>query len=245
MNPPEPERANIQQLEKECSDAVAECMKFLCLSRDSKLQKEQSEKLTKQKDRVKSFKYGAVSAKDEKAANRLFGLQCVLNAYATFLDMLRIFKSHDFHKAWGKLIDTQDYIALAIKASDSQINFDSFSEHVAAAERSLFPGFAVYQSWGAVIRGGKCSICGQPMLNCEHLEGKVYWGRLCIRVGIEKLTPDHVALVENPKDRRCIITETTFDGSTRDYFTWKEKKITKRDGSIQGVFFNNKLIEID
>ena len=42
----------------------------------------------------------------------------------------------------------------------------------------MFSGFSRYNSWGAKIRGGNCTIYGENFDSCNHLEDKIYFGRL-------------------------------------------------------------------
>jgi hypothetical protein len=245
------QKATIPQLAEEYSAAVAEAAKFGYLVRASELQQEQIEKLLKLKSRIKGFKYGAIEADNEDAANTLFHLQCGLNAQISFLSMWILLKKSDYFAAWDALIDAEEYVSIAIRAADGGVGLDDFLTRLRNAEDVVFPGYGIYSSWGAVIRGGQCTICSKPFSECEHIEGKVYLGRLCVRVMPEIVKLDHVAAVKEPRDRRCVITElTTDDGWYRDYMTWqKTKKAENRKEGTLGSFvsriFNARLLEID
>ncbi|ACF44814.1 hypothetical protein Ppha_2655 [Pelodictyon phaeoclathratiforme BU-1] len=65
-------------------------------------------------------------------------------------------------------------------------------------------------------------------------------GRLCQRADREIVRVDHIAFVENPRDRRCIITKTSDDeGNEIDYFTWeKTGKIVNND---EGHHFEGRM----
>ncbi|HWD38304.1 MAG TPA: hypothetical protein VG944_05610 [Fimbriimonas sp.] len=249
MSESEPEHATIPQLEKECQDAIKECLPFLVLTRDAKMQKMQRDRLLVQKERIRGYKRGAAHAGREDYANYLFGMQASLNAYASYLDMLRLVKSHDFHGAWNKLIDTEEYIELTHKAAGDHIDLSNLSRQAKEAERTIFPSFTYFSSWGVVIRGGKCTVCGNSFSDCEHAEGKVYWGKLCVRVQFEVVKMDHMAYVTNPRDRRCITTEVSDNGKMHEIFTWKTKGPAYTSPGAVGtstmVMFNRHLIEID
>ena len=71
-----------------------------------------------------------------------------------------------------------------------------------------------------------------------------------MRIHPQIVAINHSALVEEPRDRRCIITEVeTEDGYYRDYMTWrKTKKAEKHTNAVarfKGRLFSNKLLEID
>ncbi len=113
----------------------------------------------------------------------------------------------------------------------------------------------MYNSWGAKLKGGKCSICGAYYDKCEHIDGLIYFGRLCTIIGFESLEADHSSLVDNPRDRRCIINKiSTDEGFMRDYITWKitDEPVSQAEGATQGegrylrcTLFVNKTIEWD
>ena len=245
------DKATIPQLIDEYLAAVEKASKFEYFVRAKELQQGQIEMLVQLKARIKSFKYGAIQAGQERAANILFHLQCGLNAKVAFLEMWVLLKDDKPYEAWDKLIDAQEYITIAMRADDRGLGLEEFLNHLRTVESVVFPGYKLYNSYGAVIRGGKCTICHQPFDECDHLEGLVYWGILCVRVHPEIVSLDHVAMVEEPCDRRCVVTEiTTDDGYYQDYMTWRKTK--KYDGPKEGTIgavggrvFNNRLLEID
>lgn len=245
------EKATIPQLAEEYTTAVREAEKFGYLVRDAALQQEQVDILIRLKNRIKAFKYGAIKAGDERSANILFHLQCGLNAQISFLTMWILLKKEDYYAAWDTLIDAEEYISMAMRAADGGFGLEEFMNRLRRVEDAVFPGYRVYSSWGATIKGGKCSICKKPFSDCNHIEGFVYWGQLCVRVKWETVEVNHIAMVEEPRDRRCIITElTTDDGWSRDYMTWRKIKEVGEPkegtlGSIVSRFFNTKLLEID
>lgn len=245
------ETATLPELAAEYTTAVKEAARFAFLVRDAQLQLEQINTLSALKARFRRFKYGAIKAGDEEGANVFFHMQCGLNAQISFLRMWIQLKEGEYYKAWDSLIDAQQYVSLAMRAAKGGIGFDDFLERLKRTEDVVFPGYSVYNSWGVLIQGGECSICGKPFGECEHIEGLVYWGRLCCRVRPGFVEMDHVAIVDEPHDRKCIITEiTTDDGYYRDYMTWKQTKKAeaKTDGEagrFTARIFCNGLLEID
>jgi len=247
----DPERATLEQLADEYTAAMRESEKLAFFVRDAELQTQQIDGLIALKRRIQGFKYGARKAGDERAANMLFHLQCGLNAMISFLTMWIELKKGDHHSAWNCVVDAEEYVSIALRAADAGEGLEDFLQHVKLAEQVIFPGYPVYNSMGAVIRGGKCTVCELPFNRCEHIEGRVYWGRLCVRIHPEIVDMDHVAMVDEPRDRRCVITEiTTNDGYYHDYMTLKktrraEDKEEGTAGRLTGVIFHNQLLEID
>lgn len=248
------ETATVRDLAVETEVALTEAMRCMNFSYAKEIQKEQRDKLFTLKERVRGFKRGAVHVQSEPDANQFFHLQCILNAAIAHIDMLIQIKGRHFHEAWDRLIDGYEYLSVAEKAAKAADAGDGFSVEIFRtlfehAEKAFFPVMPIYQSMGIVIRGGKCSVCSGPFSTCDHSEGKVYWGKLCVRLEPEIVECDHVALVKDPRDRRCIITEISKDGYMHDHFTWKTKqKAEAKDGhagKISAVLFKNKTIEID
>jgi len=245
------EKATIPQLAEEYTAATAKAAKFSFLVRDTELQQEQVDTLLNLKNRIKSFKYGAIKAGDEEAANTLYHFQCGLNSHISFLTMWILLKKSDYYDAWDALIDAEEYISMAMRADDGGIGLEAFLDRLRQCEEVIFPGYRVYNSWGAVIRGGQCTVCGESFNQCAHVEGRVYWGRLCVRVQFEVIKLDHTALVDEPADRRCVIQElTTDDGWYRDYMTWRKtkKEEDRKEGTLGAIvsrLYNNRLLEVD
>ncbi len=243
------ERATLDQLTEEYEAAMREAEIFAFLVRDAELQMEQVGVLRTLKDRIRGFKAGARQAEDERAANELFHVQCGLNAMISLLTMWVDLKKANYYSAWDRLIDAEEYISVAMRASEGGPALGKILERLKEVERVIFPGFRVFNSAGLLIRGGECSVCGKWFGVCEHIEGRVYWGCLCRRINAEIVKVDHVAIVGEPRDRRCVMTETTTDdGFYRDCMTWKKGRKLE-DGPeghrITGIIFRYKSIETD
>ncbi len=215
----------ISELFEKYNKALESALKMNYLVRDTSLQEEESNNLKSLKNLIKSVKYQVIEHGDEKLANRLFHLQNVLNSVSSLLQMWVVIKKEEYTAAWGLLIDAHEYLDLALKAIQGDEGFwglDVYQQKLKTIEEVCFPGFPLYNSWGAKTKGGKCTICKEYYESCDHLEGLIYAGRLCTIVGYEALEPDHSALVTNPRDRRCIINKiSTSEGFMRDYITWK------------------------
>lgn len=247
------DQASIPDLMDEYISTVNDSLKYAYLVRAAELQQERVKVLIKLKNRIKGFKNGAVKAQDERAANALFHLQSGLNAYASELRMFIALKNEDLYDAWDLLIDAQEYVSYALRAGEIDVGIDNLKERLTLEENLIFPGYPRYNSYEAVIKGGICTICNSPFIECDHMEELVYWGKLCLRVHPDLVSFDSIALVEDPKDRRCIITElTNEEGDYIDYMTWRLTGEEVDEGLEENVLmrlkcrvFQNKLLEID
>lgn len=67
------------------------------------------------------------------------------------------------------------------------------------ARQSGLPGL----SFGGLV-DLECSICGKDPIDCEHIAGRVYDGRMALYV-VRNLEPNHVALVDNPRQKETYV----------------------------------------
>lgn len=131
----------------------------------------------------------------------------VLSAYAGFLSSyIRLWScisSGKFSASWNSLQDCFDGLR-AIKRF-SKINVESFEDQLLALEK-LYP-YTIFFSIGAESSAIICSLCDEDMSSerCPHIANELYAGRLAqgILKDIQKL--DHVAVVPNPADKRCVV----------------------------------------
>lgn len=236
-----PKKISFPELIEEYNKLIKETMPLQYFIIDIGIQRNQIKVLRKFKNVVVNVKYQAIQREEEIIANDLFHLQSILNANMSLLDMWVLLKKNKHREAWNKLIDVYDYISFALRAGDNHFGIDDFLSKVENIEKVIFPGFNKYLSIGAIISGGICTVCRKEIDYCEHIEGLVYWGRLCLRVDA-KMEGNHVALVDTPRDRRCIIREILLEnGYYQDYMTLKklhkaeENNIDEIDGLKMNV----------
>jgi hypothetical protein len=248
-----PETLTFKEVIEKYNALLLEATNYVFFVRDIKLQKEQIVKLKIFKANIKNFKDQSIEHKDEKKANTLFHFQCVLNSYISVLEMWIFLKQNKNFDAWIKLIDAQEYLSIALRIDNigKAFGIEGFGEHLEHIEKAAFPRFSVFNSPAFIIKGGICSVCGQNLSKCEHVENKIYWGKVCKRINFEIVDADHFAIVKNPKDRRCITTEITTDDNYnyyQDCFTWlKTEPVENPDSHVhrfKGMFFSTNLLDI-
>ena len=86
-------------------------------------------------------------------------------------------------------------------------------------EQVFFPR-QVFVSAGLMIGYQECSICEEEYGHCGHIAGRPYWGQLCYIIARD-FEGDHVAIVENPADKRCRVVGFRVGGGERNRMTWK------------------------
>ncbi len=215
----EKEYLEISKIRSAYCDFIDKCGGVIYYTTAISLQEQKIEEIEQEIYRIKQYKAQFRMRGAEEYVNEFFHMQCMLNAMKSVLHMWLKVKSSDFSEAWCCLIDAQEYVHVALKIKDYQ-GARIIEKFLLQVEETIFPKPTYFMSSGHVETIGKCSICNLSFSLCEHIENQVYMGKLCMRVEKKILKFDHVALVKEPKDKRCIITEIYDEnGNMTDCFT--------------------------
>lgn len=204
----------IEQFNKQANDAA--CLVFI--ARDSSLQRACVSNLEAVHALIDAARREAASEGDANAANFLLGLKCAAIAFASELQVYLRLKDEKPEEAWDALIDTQDAFAAALRADRRFAFLEPAATRAKELETYLFPP-QMFLSAGMIVRKQVCSICDEDYSECDHLEGLPYCGEFCA-VQLAEVEADHVAIVEEPANRRCRITSFSVPGGTRNRMTW-------------------------
>ncbi len=244
-------KMSFEEITLQYKNICDESLNLNFLVRATELQKEQVKKLENFKKQIKAFKYQAIERKNEFFANSFFHFQCSLNSISSVLNMWVALKEERYQDAWSLLIDAQEYISVALRASDNHYGLEEYIKRLEDIEKTIFPGWKLFNSLGIIETCGNCSICGEVFDDCDHLEGLIYIGRLCQRVNRKPIEINHSALVYIPQDKRCIITKlSTEEGRMQDYMTLRfleEKVDIPKDSiaSFQGIILTFEKLDFD
>jgi hypothetical protein len=227
---------------------IDECADLNLFVRSIGLQKQKVEDIKLYVDRIRGFKYQAAKAKQEEDANRLFHFQCMLKSMESSIMVWIELKEGSPQNAWTRLVDAQEYKDVALMTQDYP-GIRRLEEALINMEQVLFPHSRLYNSPGFLETIGDCSICGKPFSACTHVENWIYMGKLCRRINRKVLEALHSALVEHPRDRRCIITKHSNDeGRMIDRLTLEDVGPRSREGDemlIEGVMFHPGELDLD
>ena len=108
-------------------------------------------------------------------------------------------------KAWRKLCDAQDRLSYVSRfVSLSKLAW--VIERLSAMDTQFTEGFGsgLYMSAEILVRKELCSVCQQDIKGCNHIPGDLYAGVRCFGM-VEAMDLQSIAVVGNPKDRRCRI----------------------------------------
>ncbi|MFZ4216421.1 hypothetical protein ACEV6Q_00965 [Enterobacter ludwigii] len=191
-------------------------------------------------------KYYFMQNNDDFASGTFLYNHCMLSTVKSIYLIFQYIKNDEGEKAWMSLIDAYDYLDVAKLFLDKyklhSEGFAPFMDNLKQLEKLLFPTHHLFISPGAKETLGDCSVCGNSFFGCEHIEREIYNGILCQRINRRIIEANHVALVENPRDRRCIIVNIKdTDGRELNIFS-RERTISsneKSDHMIMNVILHN------
>jgi len=243
----EPKKIDFLDIDKEFEASIIESIEDMHFTVSIRIAESRADFLKEKIDYLKSYKYQAINRGSEHHANLLLYMQCVTQAVHSGFTAFKFIRQNENLKAWGSVIDAYEYLDVAIRAI-KKVNGNSskkalsgievIREIIVQFEKGVFPSHKLYNSPGLVETIGECSICNQNFLECDHVEGEIYSGLYCIRTNRKPLDFEHFAVVENPRDRRCIFTTRhNAAGESVDIFSREPTKEPKEKNVFEGVMF--------
>ncbi len=166
----------------------------------------------------------AQEQREEFDANAILGMELSLATVRSELTMWLRLKRDDPESAWNDLINAQTSLRSAIAVRRQlgihTLTLENLQRKFDFIERFIFPP-QMFNSIGGTVAWRECSICGHDYEECDHIAGRAYMGRLCYCILREFSSMDHVALVEDPADKRCRITHFSEGPKMRNKMTWR------------------------
>jgi len=217
--------------------------------RSSKLQEAKIKEMDDFIAELKAFKLWAIDHEVEQQANELFHFQCFIRSVQACLKTWINIKNSEPESAWHSLMDAIDYKDIALRISD----YEGIRIHetlLTDARRVLFPENMVFNSPAFRSTVGDCSICRSSFNTCDHIEDFIYSGRLCRRINISILEANHSAIVKNPRDPRCIMTERSDEAGRMINMlslelTGEESERSNDAMHVKGILLSTKSLDVD
>lgn len=134
----------------------------------------------------------------------LYVLDRCIDFLAAYARIWRLIAQSQFTASWDALQDALDLLRLIKRFSAIDISF--FENQLTELERA-YP-YNVFFSIGAVVGWFECSLCGRDIdsLDCPHRRGHLYRGKMAQAMAKNVVRLDHVAMVEQPQDKRCVVS---------------------------------------
>lgn len=145
-----------------------------------------------------------VAAHAEQYLNDLWVLQQYVRLFAAYGLTWEKILNHHFTDSWSSLQDALDGLRTVRQFSRIDIRF--LENQLLELER-LYP-YNVFFSVGMIVKSVECSICGKDIdsQECPHRRGQLYGGVMAVAIVKECAQLDHVAIVQTPVDKRCVVS---------------------------------------
>jgi hypothetical protein len=143
----------------------------------------------------------------EEVLNEVYLLNKFIKLMGSYSAIWMNIAGSKFADSWHSLQDSLDHLRSVKKFSKGTgIRLIDFLENQLIELGKLYP-YNLFFSMGAKVDWFECSICGKDIdsLECEHIKGELYRGKLAYGMAKGIGSIDHVAMVKYPQDKRCVI----------------------------------------
>lgn len=139
---------------------------------------------------------------DEAFLNDLFVVNAYINLIERYKDYWHRIISGENAASWNALHDAIDSLRLVKRFSNINVAF--FERQLVQLE-SIYP-YSIFFSIGMSVSRFECSICGENIdsFRCLHRIGELYMGTMASAIAQDGVELDHVSIVKNPVDKRCV-----------------------------------------
>jgi hypothetical protein len=188
----------------------------------------QTQELYRQESLVQNleqYRQQAIEAQDERQANSAFVHLKIASALLHHLQLWLFLKSDHMEEAWDQLVEAQESLEFALRFVDDEI-LRHWHMELLALEKLLFPPQR-FVSVSHTFGYAECTICGEVYGDCQHVAGRMYMGQICAKRPHEIGALDHLAVVEQPRDKGCRCRKVKRDGHM--YCTLTRRRLEEAD----------------
>lgn len=143
------------------------------------------------------------SSNNETFLNALFVSDKYIHLINNYCRTWQLIYEEKYSESWNTLQNCLDAIRLVKRFSNIDV---VFLERQLLELESAYP-YNLFASIGIRVRMFECSICGKDIdsKECPHRRLGLYSGVMAYGIAKEITSWDHVALVEYPVDKRCVV----------------------------------------
>jgi len=153
-------------------------------------------------------KINQLTSEDELVLNDIYLLKQVLSFHSSLITMWEEINNKKYSNSWNYLQNCLDSLRNINKFSLNNQKTDvlDFFEKQLLILEKLYP-YKIFASIGWEVALYECSICGKNIdsFECEHEIGELYSGEIAIGIAKDITNINHVSMVENPMDKRCVV----------------------------------------
>jgi hypothetical protein len=203
-----------------------------CLQGIDALEFDRSKAAVEEAQAILKQQHDGGASYDEDTLNDL----AILGFFARFLSEYAAFwervTKREYEPSWMALQDTLDSIRLLKRMS--MIDVARFEKQLGQLEQ-VYP-YKIFASVGCIAERIECSICGKDIdsFECLHRRGELYMGKMAHGIVRNMKKFDHVALTENPEDKRCVmqVQGTPYQFPAID---WLAENLTARKFTVSDI----------
>ena len=158
-------------------------------------------------EQILRIKEDAIARNDEKSSNEAWCYEQIYEIQKEYFNAFNFCIEKKYKEAWLDL-DSVD-IKLCILRDNFEFGDEYYLNYIQSTIRNIqkfFP-YKFFISRESIIKKSKCNICDKEIKvrgGCKHVPGKLYFGKLCLRLIIE-FEFVAFAVVENPVDKYCVL----------------------------------------
>lgn len=207
-------------MQKEVSEAVKNGYRLCYASCCHDLQAQEQHRQYALLQKVDKYRNQAIEAYNEEQANAAFISQTIVCGRLNHLRLWLLVKADRMEEAWDQLGEAQESLQCALRFVRNDLLQHCYME-LLALERLLFPP-QQFVSASHYFGYAECTICDRVYGECNHVAGRLYMGRICVKRIREISAADHVALVDSPRDKGCRLTKRKRDGHMYCTLTYRQ-----------------------
>lgn len=149
-----------------------------------------------------------LSSQDENVLNDIYLLKKTLSFHGFLISTWEEIYEKRYSSSWDSLQNSLDSLRDLNKFSlhNEKTHVLNFFEKQLQILEKIYP-YNVFFSMGLEVAVYECSLCGKNIdsFECEHEISELYSGEIAIGIAKGTTDIDHISVVENPKNKRCVV----------------------------------------
>jgi len=167
-------------------------------------------KFQESKKIIKSIevKMDKLTSTNELILNDIYLLKQILLFHDSLIYFWEDVYQKNYSSSWNHLQTCFDLLRNINKFSlnnQKTKELDFFEKQLLIVEK-LYP-YNIFMSMGMEISLFECSLCKKNIdsFECEHDKGELYHGEIAFGIAKDMTDINHISMVENPMDKRCVV----------------------------------------
>lgn len=153
-------------------------------------------------------KIETIEAEEELVLNDIYLFKVIISFHNSLVSLWEDIANQKYSSSWSFLQNCFDNLRTINKFSlnnKKNKSLNLFEKQLLILEK-LYP-YKIFLSMGWEVLFYECSICKKDIdsFDCPHNIGELYNGKMAIGIAKEITNINHISMVENPLDKRCVV----------------------------------------